>query len=143
MNTIEKRQSKQKVELLDRLKKTPIVQLACERGGIGRATYYRWKKDDPDFARQADEALAEGASLINDIAESQLISSIKDKNLGAIVFWLRSHHPSYIAKLEVDAKLKMDKESLTNEQEALVKKALKLAGLLTTGKVDEGENHEP
>ncbi len=43
------------------LKKTPIVQVACERSSVGRATYYRWKKDDADFAKQADEALDQSA----------------------------------------------------------------------------------
>ena len=46
-NTIEKRQSKNKEQLLEILKKTPIVQIACEKAGVGRATYYRWRKDDP------------------------------------------------------------------------------------------------
>jgi len=39
--TIEKRQSKNKEQLLEILKKTPIVQIACEKAGVGRATYYR------------------------------------------------------------------------------------------------------
>lgn len=141
MNAIEKRQSKQKVELLDRLKKTPIVHLACERSGIGRATFYRWKKEDQDFAKQADEALAEGALLINDIAESQLISAIKDKNLGAIVFWLKTHHPLYANKLEITGKIKHE-EQLTPEQEALVTKALKLASVLPDNLPDPKQKEE-
>ena len=140
MNTIEKRQAKQKGTILEYLKKTPIVQVACERGVVSRATFYRWKKEDSDFARQAEEALAEGASLINDMAESQLISAIKDKNLGAIIFWLKTHHPSYASKLEITGKIKHE-EQLTPEQEELVTKALKLAAVLPDSlpKVKEAE----
>lgn len=136
MNTIEKRQAKQKETILEYLKKTPIVQVVCERSDVSRATYYRWKKEDSDFARQADEALDEGTSLINDMAESQLISAIKDKNLGAIIFWLRSHHPSYASKLEITGKIKHE-EQLTPEQEALVTKALKISALIPMAKLNK------
>jgi hypothetical protein len=128
---------KNKVLLIQQLKKTPIIQVSCEKVGIGRATYYRWKQDDLDFATQADEALLEGSLLVNDVAESQLISAIKDKNLTAIIFWLRHHHPNYATKVEVTARLKADNEILTPEQEELVTRALKLASLIPEAKEEE------
>jgi len=128
---------KNKELLIEQLKKTPIVQVSCEKVGIGRATFYRWKLDDQDFATRADEALLEGSSLVNDVAESQLMSAIRDKNLTAIIFWLRHHHPSYATKVEVTARLKADNEILTPEQEALVTKALKLASLIPETKEEE------
>lgn len=118
-----------KTLLIEQLKKTPIVQIACEKVGIGRATYYRWKKEDEDFAKLADEAILEGNLLVNDLAESQLISAIKNNNLGAIVFWLKHHHSNYATKVEISGSLKHQNEILTPEQEALVQKALELASL--------------
>ncbi len=129
---------KNKGLLVEQLKKTPIVQVACGKINIGRATYYRWRKDDQEFANSADGAITEGALLVNDIAESQLMSAIKEKNLTAIIFWLKHHHPNYATKVEVTARLKADNEVLTPEQEALVTKALKLATLIRDGK--EGDN---
>lgn len=128
--TIQKRIDKNQELLIEQLKKTPIVQVACEKVGVGRATYYRWRKENEVFGEQADEAIAEGASLVNDMAESQLMAAIRDKNLTAIIFWLKHHHPHYATKVEVTARLKADNEALTPEQEALVTKALKLAALL-------------
>ena len=139
-NAIVKRQEKDKGLLLEKLRNTPIIQVACQQVGMGRATYYRWRKRDKEFARKADEALFDGRAFVNDMAESQLISAIKDNNLGAIIFWLRSHHSSYSPKIEVDANIKIEKEILTPEQELLVKKALKLAGLLTAPKGEKNEN---
>ena len=124
---------KNKDLLIEQLKKTPVVQVACEKVGIGRATFYRWKQDQ-DFAIKADEALMEGSFLVNDVAESQLMSAIKEKNLTAIIFWLKHHHPSYATKVEVTARLKADNEVLTPEQEALVTKALQLAALVPKAK---------
>jgi len=115
--------------LIEQLKKTPVVQVACEKIGIGRATFYRWKNDDEKFTAAVNEAISDGNGLVNDMAESQLMSAIKDKNLTAIIFWLRNHHPSYATRVEVTAKLKHDEE-LTPEQEELVMKALKLASIL-------------
>lgn len=121
---------KNKELLLGQLKKTPIVQVSCEKVGIGRATFYRWKQEDQEFATKAEDAISEGASLVNDVAESQLMSAIRERNLTAIIFWLKHHHPNYATKVEVTARLKADNEILTPEQEALVTKALKLASLI-------------
>lgn len=121
---------KNKEALIDQLKKTPIIQLACEKTSVARATFYRWKNEDPEFAAKAEEAITEGASLVNDVAESQLMSAIRERNLTAIIFWLKHHHPNYATKVEVTARLKADNEILTPEQEALVTRALKLASLI-------------
>lgn len=136
------RQQKEKQLLIGQLRKTPIVQVACEKTDIGRATFYRWKKEDPEFANSVEIALGEGSLLVNDMAESQLMAAIRDQNLTAIIFWLRNHHPNYAAKLEVTARLKADNEVLTPEQEALVTKALRLAALLPDTKVEEEKKEE-
>ncbi len=130
---------KNKELLIEQLKKTPIIQVSCEKVGIGRATFYRWKQEDQDFATRADEALLEGSSLVNDVAESQLMSAIRDKNLTAIIFWLKHHHQAYATKVEVTARLKADNEVLTHEQEALVTRALKLAALLPNTHQEENK----
>lgn len=127
-----------KAKLLVELKNTPIVQIACKRSGVSRATYYRWRKEDTGFADKADTALEQSASLINDMAESQLISAIKDKNLTAIIFWLKNHHKTYETRVAVDAKLRFENPELTPEQTALVQSALENAGLLKDG-VSDGE----
>lgn len=129
-NSIEKRQSKNKELLLDQLKKTPVVQIACEKAGVGRATYYRWRKEDTDFAQQSDQALLDGSLLVNDMAESQLMSAIKDKNMTAIIFWLKHHHPAYATKVEVTTTSKDKEIYLTDEQKELLNKALEMAALV-------------
>lgn len=131
---IQLRIDKNKELIVEKLKTLPIVQIACEKIGIGRATYYRWRETDPDFADVASKAIREGQQFINDMAESQLLSAIKDQNMTAIIYWLNHHHPAYATKVEIDAKLKMENENLTPEQETIVNEALKLAGLLSTSK---------
>ena len=124
MNTkIGVRQSKEKELLLEQFRKIPIIQVACEKSGVGRATYYRWRQDDPEFAKMADEALSEGSLLVNDMAESQLLQAIRSQNLGATIFWLKHHHPAYANKVEITGRLKHDYE-LTTEEETLIAKAL-------------------
>jgi len=127
--TIEKRQSKNKELLLEILKKTPIVQIACEKAGVGRASYYRWRKEDAEFTQKSDQALLDGSLLINDMAESQLMSAIKEKNMTAIIFWLKHHHPAYLTKVEITSSQLKD-PMLTSEQEDSVRKALLMAGII-------------
>ncbi len=126
---IDIRKEKEKKVLLEQFKKTPIVQLVCEKTSISRATYYRWRKEDPNFVKEADEAIAEGILLMNDLAENQLLAAIRDRNLGAIQFWLRHRHKDYAAKVEVNANVKNVNEPLTAEQQKLIEEALKLASL--------------
>lgn len=126
----ESKQARNKELLLEQFKKTPIVQVACEKLNIGRASYYRWRKEDSEFAKQADIALHEGNMLVNDMAESQLLSAIRDKNLTAIIFWLKHHHIAYANRVELSGHLRHSSEQLTPEQEQVVSQALKMAGFL-------------
>lgn len=126
--SIQQRQEQEKSILIEQLKKTPIVQIACEKTGTGRTTYYRWRKENQEFAKEADVALKEGKSLVNDVAESQLLGAIREGNMTAIIFWLKNHHNEYATRVEVTAKL-AEQDPLNPEQEALIREAIRLAAL--------------
>lgn len=125
-----------KQNVLEQLKKTPIIQVTCEKLGIARATFYRWKKKDQVFSEAVDIALTEGAQLINDMAESQLITAIKNSNLTAIIFWLKNHHRNYSPKLEVTTK--NGDLPLTEEQKETIRKSLSMA--FATNNITEEEH---
>lgn len=114
-----------KTALLEQLKKTPVIEVACKKTGVARATFYRWQKQDPEFADKSDTALTEGSQLINDMAESKLISLISEGNITGIIFWLKNHHKQYAPKLEITAKT--HQLPLTDEQKELIRKSLVLA----------------
>jgi ACT domain-containing protein len=116
---------KEKLEFIEQVKKTPIIQVVCEKLGVGRATFYRWKSEDKEFSKQVDEAFMHGKLLINDLAESQLISSVKDKSMQAITYWLRHHHPEYSNTMTV--KHAFENDELTDEQKEVINKALSLS----------------
>ncbi len=124
------KQARGKKRILEQLKKFPVVEIACNKTGISRATYYRWRKSDADFAEVCDEAIMLSAGFINDLAESQLIASIKDRNMTAIIFWLKHHHGAYTTRIELNARIKQENQILTEDQAQQVANALRLAGLL-------------
>ena len=126
--TVDERMARDKALMLEQLRKTPVVEIACSKTGTGRTTFYRWKREDEKFAKATDEALQEGRLLMNDMAESQLLTAVRDGNFAAVQYWLRHHHPSYANKIELNASMKID-ERLSPEQEAAVRSALRLAGL--------------
>lgn len=126
--TIQKRQTKEKELLLEQLKKMPILQIAFDKAGITRATYYRWRNEDAAFRKLTDDAAVEGEALITDMSESQLITMIRDRDFSAIRLWLQHHHPKYAPRLEITTRPKPP-EQLTPEQEAIVKKALRFASV--------------
>jgi ACT domain-containing protein len=126
--------------MLEQLQKTPIVQVCCEKLSIARSTYYRWREEDPEFAKQADKALAEGVALINDLTESQLLSAIKNGNISSIFYWLNHRHSAYSNKLEITAKVK--NEVMTPEQAELIKKALENANLIMKGEDYDDTSHK-
>lgn len=119
-NSISKRQEEGKKRLIEQLKIMPIIQVACQKVGISRATYYRWRNEDPEFADVCDTSLKEGYLFVNDMAESQMMGAIKDKNMTAIIFWLKHHHPAYAPRLEIAATSTKDALS-TAEVEEMVK----------------------
>lgn len=125
------RQSEDQAKLIAALRKSPIVQIACQQANVSRATYYRWRKENTGFAKSCDEAINEGDELVNDMAESKLITAIKEQNFNAISFWLRKRSPRFRDRLEVTA-LNLPKDELTPEQEAVVREALRLASLSVT-----------
>jgi len=84
-----------KNKLVAELERTPIIQVACDKVGISRNTFYRWRNDDPYFAQDVKEALGLGIELVNDVAESNVLNGIKNKDLRHTQFWLRHRHPSY------------------------------------------------
>ena len=137
------KKSKQlKNQLLEQLKRTPIVEAACHKAGISRQTFYRWKAEDAEFAKEIDKAVADGQMLVNDLAESQLISALKDRNFQAITYWLKHHHPNYKTKIQIEGSLQMPQEELTDEQEELVKEALRLASLSSAADTEQGEEND-
>jgi len=121
------RSSNDKQRFLEELRKTPVVQVACQKAGIGRTTYYRWRKEDKEFAVHADEALSEGRVVVNELGEAQTISLMKDRNMHAIRFWLTHNDPRYSNKLEITGNLLHSTDELSPEQAELLKKAVKLA----------------
>lgn len=119
---------------LENLKRVPIIQVACEKSGVSRATIYRWRDKDKKFKKNLEEALSEGEALVNDMGESQLITLIREKNFPAIRFWLNHRHEKFKERVEVTAKIEKQ-ENLTPEQEEVVREALRLAAINDNGDV--------
>lgn len=121
---------------LEQLKKTPIVQIACEKLSIGRATFYRWKQEDSEFGKSIDAAIFDGRLMVNDLAESQLIGAVKDRDMRAIMYWLKHHHADYKTRIELDGTINTIHE-LSDEQKELIRQAFILAGISQS--CEEGE----
>ncbi|NQU77370.1 hypothetical protein HQ544_01595 [Candidatus Falkowbacteria bacterium] len=127
--TIKNRQDKNKKNIIEQLRAVPIIEIVCKKTGIGRSTFYRWKTEDPKFADEVNSAIEQGVSVISDLAESKLISAIKDQNMTGIIFWLKHHHKNYTTRVELSGKIKTECEDLTPEQQQLIMKALELASI--------------
>lgn len=123
--TIKARQDNEKALLIEQLRKTPIISVACDKTGVGRTSYYRWREEDKEFATLADKSLAEGILLMNDMAESQLLSAIKDGNMTAIIYWLKHRHSAYSTKIEIEGNINTNYE-LSDSQKELLNKAINL-----------------
>lgn len=121
------KRDKNKELVLEQLRKMPIIKIAVDRAKISRATYYLWRDQDKNFRKAAERAIAEGEILITEMSESQLISLIGEKNFPAIQLWLKHHHPSYKAKLELSGRIEHLRQELTEEEKQLIERALRLA----------------
>lgn len=134
--------NKDKKSLLEALKENHIILAACRKTGIGKSSFYRWQREDPKFAVAAEEAIKEGVALVNDAAESNIVSEIKNRDKDASKFWLTHRHPAYAAKLQVNASIHED-EAQSPEQARFIKRALSVLESIDQEKPDDqGGSHE-
>tara|TARA_R100000781_G_scaffold92092_1_gene57031 strand:+ start:13836 stop:14189 length:354 start_codon:yes stop_codon:yes gene_type:complete len=77
-----------------------VVTVACKQTDIPRSTYYKWLKEDEDFAR----AVKEIENIALDFGESQLHKQIGDGNTSATIFFLKTKGKKrgYIERSELD-----------------------------------------
>jgi hypothetical protein len=115
---------KNKNKFLEELEKTPIIQIACRKTNIAKATFYRWIKTDKKFKKDSEESLNQGRLLINDMAESKLIFSVGNGNLTAIIYWLKNNNPRYSEKIDsmsLKEKKKLIKRFFLSDQKSVCK----------------------
>jgi hypothetical protein len=117
------RRTKKLVEkFFTELRKIPVVQVACEKTGISRNSIYRWRKEDEDFKDSMEEALHDGIAFVNDMSESQLLTQIREGNLGAVRLWLTHNHERYTKRIKVEHSTK--DYDLSDEQKEIIRQAL-------------------
>tara|TARA_B100001093_G_C26609816_1_gene919675 strand:+ start:459 stop:812 length:354 start_codon:yes stop_codon:yes gene_type:complete len=77
-----------------------VVTIACKQANIPRSTYYKWLKEDIEFAKQVKEI----ENIALDFAESQLHNQIKDGSTPATIFYLKTKGKKrgYVEKSELD-----------------------------------------
>lgn len=63
-----------------------VVTSACRSVGIHRSTFYDWYNGDEDFKQAVDSI----EDIALDFAESQLHKQIKDGNVTATIFYLKT-----------------------------------------------------
>tara|TARA_A100001201_G_scaffold83_3_gene287 strand:+ start:3278 stop:3631 length:354 start_codon:yes stop_codon:yes gene_type:complete len=77
-----------------------VVTVACKQTDTPRSTYYKWLKEDQEFA----QAVKEIENIALDFAESQLHAQIKDGSTSATIFYLKTKGKKrgYVEKSELD-----------------------------------------
>ena len=77
-----------------------VVTVACRKLDLPRSTFYKWLKEDEQFAREVKEI----ENIALDFAESQLHEQISDGNTSATIFYLKTKGKKrgYIERNEVD-----------------------------------------
>lgn len=83
------------VKIIESLEKTPIIEIACAKLKISRSTLYRWIESEPGFRDRIEEALDVGRSIVTDVAESHLISGVKEGDKGYVKYWLSNNCVRY------------------------------------------------
>lgn len=127
-----KRIDAQKKLLLQHIEKTPIVEVVCQKVGIGRTTLYRWLHEDESFAKEYSEAFGTGVDLISDLAESKLIGKIQEGDMTAVKLWLGTHRKDFASKVEVSA---TKQDELSDEEKKTIERAYLLTGTMIASPV--------
>ncbi len=83
------RTSKTRATLLKALAQGRSVSAACEIAVIGRSAYHHWKREDPQFAADIDQAIEAGTDLLEDIALQRAAESSDT----LLIFLLKARRP--------------------------------------------------
>ncbi len=82
-------------KILEEIERTPIIQVVCEKFGISRQTFYRWMNESEDNFNDVNKAMGFGVGLVNDVAESNVLTGIKNKDAAYTKYWLSHRHEAY------------------------------------------------
>ena len=76
-----------------------VVTVACKKTETPRSTYYKWLKEDQEFA----QAVQEIENVALDFAESQLHKQIQSGNTSATIFYLKTKgkNRGYVERQEI------------------------------------------
>jgi len=76
-----------------------VVTVACKKAGTPRSTFYKWLKEDKDFAAEVSDI--ENVAL--DFAESQLHKQISENSTAATIFYLKTKgkQRGYVERQEI------------------------------------------
>ena len=94
-----KKQHTKKAILTALEKSLGVVTTACRQVGINRTTYYKYLKEDQEFAKQVKDI----ENIALDFAESQLHKQISEGNTTATIFLLKTKGKSrgYVERSEI------------------------------------------
>jgi hypothetical protein len=89
-----------------------IISTACQKLRMSRQLYYNWYNSDPEFKAACEEASEE----VLDLGESVLHQLVKEKNVVATIFLLKTlgKKRGYVERLETTGK---DGGAIKNEIE--------------------------
>ncbi len=77
-----------------------IVTLACKDAGISSYTFYKWGRDDLEFAEQAEEIREIEIGII---AEDRMAEAIiVHKDMAMVRFYLQSRNRKYMQKIQTE-----------------------------------------
>lgn len=93
----------------------PILEAVCKKVEVSRSTVYRWRDEDPEFAKAFNEAMEAGTDVLDDVAESKLLELINRADPSAVFFYLKYRHHRYspLAAAHKERKLQELHESKT------------------------------
>ncbi len=114
-----------KEQLVKTLETIPIFTAACDKLGIPRSTYYKWRHADETFAYEVDRAIMTGRQAVNGLAKTMLLKEIRASNMTAIIFWLKHNDPDFNPKITIEMK---ERERYSKEELALLGNAMRNMG---------------
>jgi|TARA_R100001463_G_scaffold13865_1_gene36947 predicted transcriptional regulator len=76
-----------------------VVNMACKKADVPRSTFYKWMKEDDDFAQKVQDI----DNIALDFVESQLHRQIADNSTAATIFYLKTKGKKrgYIERQEI------------------------------------------
>jgi hypothetical protein len=133
------RTPKNRAKFLDALREGSTVTIAAKAAGFTRNAAYDWRKDDPEFLRDWEDAIEAGTGVEKPVFQKgELVGHVQEYSDTLMIFLLKGRNPNKFKERVHAEHTGKDGGPIQHEVSARDELASRIAGIAERAREEEG-----